>query len=200
MSGIHFLGGAVIFQLSLSIGWVAYAQSQSPIETGTSRTVTRVQVIPVAFMGRGKPGDYVWMRGQPEYRAAYFVFNDNEEQFLAHQKDLTGIDGCAAGGGNAGIRPWQCETPPRASGVPTGNLVEGGYQILTPHVKEIIDQAVERIKSDVSYYGFEQVVYSSCVKGSSQNCTLDDDLGTGIFHPSEEVRGYIVRELKKISQ
>jgi len=63
----------------------------------------------------------------------------------------------------------------------------------------VIDQALMAISSTVRKYGFDKVIYSSCVKGSSPNCTLDDDLGTGIFQPSEEVRYYIVWKLKKIS-
>ena len=112
------------------------------------------------------------------YQRAYFIFNDNEEQFLAHQKDFNGFDGCAPGGGNAAVRSWQCETPPRSSGVPTGSIASGGFQIATPQVKALIDQAITVINVNVRKYEFNIVVYSSCVKGVSSNCTLDDDLGT----------------------
>ena len=162
--------------------------------------MTEVAVIPVVFVGKGKPGDYAWMRNQPGYERAYFVFNDNEEQFLSHQKDPKSVDGCAPGAGNAAARPWQCETPPRAGGVPTGAGADGGYQALTPQVKAIIDRAIASIKADVRQYGFDKVVYSTCTKGSSPNCTLDDDLGTGTFHPTEDVRSYIVSKLWNISK
>src|SRR5271155_5501958 len=116
------------------------------------------------------------MRKQPRYERTYFIFNDNEEQFLAHQKDPTGAEGCAPGGGNAAVRSWQCETPPRSAGIPTGTIASGGFQVLTPHVTEVIDQAFTAIDSAIRKFGFDKVVYSSCVKGSSPNCTFDDDL------------------------
>lgn len=183
--------------LGLSVGLLscgAYAQER--IETGAP---TKVRVIPVVFSGKGQPGDYEWMRNQPGYERAYFIFNDNEEQFLAHQKDPNGAEGCAPGGGNAAARPWQCETPPRSAGVPTGTDASGGFQALTPDAKAVIDQAVTVIDANVRKYGFGKVVYSSCIKGSLPSCTLDDDLGTGIFQPSEAVRKYIVSQLKNIS-
>ena len=51
--------------------------------------------------------------------------------------------GCAPGGGNAIIRPYQCKTPPRAAGIPTGP----NYDSLTPEVKQIIDEAIATITS-----------------------------------------------------
>ena len=62
---------------------------------------------------------------QPEYADALFVFNDNEGEFRAHQGHAPGARRCHAGGGNAVIRPYQCEDPPRAAGIPTGD--HGGY-------------------------------------------------------------------------
>ena len=155
----------------------------------------KIEVIPVVYKA-GAYGDFMWMRKQPGYENAYFVFNDNEEQFLAHEKDPESAAGCAAGGGNAAIRPWRCEKPPRAGGVPTG--VSGhGYQALTPEVRAIIDRAVARIKSDVTHYNFSRVFYS-CRKGDDGACAEDGDLGTGIFNVDKEVRGYIVSKLKSI--
>src|SRR5229473_2159509 len=71
-------------------------------------------------------GDFGWMRSQTEYVDALFIFNDNEEQFLAHVSNPSDRSdfACGAGGGNARIRPWQCETIPRSAGVPTGKLSE----------------------------------------------------------------------------
>jgi hypothetical protein len=179
-----------------SLGSGIHAQE----ELATSATpTTDVQLIPVVFSGTGQSGDYAWMRNQPGYERAYFIFNDNEEQFLAHQRDPNGAEGCAAGGGNAAARPWQCESPPRSGGVPTGTNASGGFQVLTPQAKAVIDQAFTMIEANVRNYGFDKVVYSSCIKGGSPNCTLDDDLGTGIFRPSEDVRKYIIWKLKNIS-
>ncbi len=186
-------GFAICLLFAESLGCGAYAQEQI-----TKGAPTKVQVIPIVFSGKGKLGDYLWMRNQPGFERAYFVFNDNEEQFFIHQTDPNNVDGCAPGGGNGAARPFQCETPPRAVGVPTGTLAKGGYQTLTPQVKAIIDQAVAVIRADVQRNGFDKVIYSTCLKGGSPNCTLDDDLGTGIFAPSEEVRRYIVSSLKNI--
>ena len=185
----------LLWLLIESLGRGAQAQDQ----TATGAAI-KVEVIPVVFSGKGKPGDYAWMRSQSGYERAFFVFNDNEEQFLAHQENPNGAEGCAPGGGNAAVRPWQCETPPRSAGVPTGTDANGGYQDLTPTVKAIIDRAVAVIEYRVRQYSFDAIIYSTCIKRSSLNCTLDDDLGTGIFAPGEDVRRYIVSRLKSVAQ
>jgi hypothetical protein len=187
----------LVFCLVASSGWAIHAGAHSG-SLSPEVVAIKVTVIPVVFLGKGKSGDYSWMRKQAGYERAYFVFNDNERQFLAHQEDPNSVEGCSPGGGNGAARPWQCETPPRAGGVPTGTDTNGGYPALTPEVKAIIDRAVAAIKSNVNKYSFDKVIYSTCLKGSSPNCTLDDDLGTGIFAPSEDVRGYIVTTLKNI--
>jgi hypothetical protein len=69
---------------------------------------------------------------------------------------------------NAAIRPWQCETPPRSTGVPTGTLAKGGYADLTPEVKTVIDEAIAIIRQDVDRFRFKRVFFSSCEKGSTQ--------------------------------
>jgi hypothetical protein len=145
-------------------------------------------------------GDFGWMRGQPEYTNDFYVFNDNKEQATAHWKNPADPYGCAPGGGNAIIRPWQCETPPRAGGVPTGSLRDGGFKSLAPEVKELINEAISRIEAQVKAQGVARVYYSSCAKGVKPNCTLDDDLGTEIFQTSEEVRMYIVQRLKGLGR
>src|ERR1700683_276792 len=107
------------------------ADAEEPTKTAPEVSVApRVHVIPVVFDGKGEQGDYAWMRDRVGYEHTYFVFNDNEVQFLAHQEFPTGIEGCEAGGGNAAARPWQCETPPRSGGVPTGSGADDGYQAL----------------------------------------------------------------------
>jgi hypothetical protein len=72
------------------------------------------------FNGTGKDGDFGWMILQDQYRDVLFIFNDNVKQFTAHQNDSLDPEGCSPGGGNAIIRPYQCLTPPRAAGIPTG--------------------------------------------------------------------------------
>jgi hypothetical protein len=174
----------------------AYAQEQTGASSEKS-DAPEMKIIGVVFSGEGKAGDFAWMRNQSGYERAFFVFNDNEQQFIAHQKDPKSPEGCSPGGGNASARPWQCEIPPRASGIPTGTNADGGYRLLTPHVKAIIDQAVETIETAMRQYGFDTLIYSSCIRGSSPNCTMEDDLGTGIFQPSPDVRRYIVLQLRK---
>jgi len=53
-----------------------------------------MQVIGSIFAGSSKTGDFGWMIEQPEYGDSLFIFNDNEEQFLA-----TGIPTGAKGRG-----------------------------------------------------------------------------------------------------
>jgi hypothetical protein len=159
-----------------------------------------VTVIASFFVRENSPGDFRWMRQRPEYDRALFIFNDNEEDFLSYLNNPNDKNGrgCAAGGGNARIRPWQCELPPRSAGIPTGTLRDGGYRKLDAHVKLAIDRAIEVIDSRVKQHNFDKVFFSSCRRGSSAFCTLDDDLGTSIFSPAEEVRKYIVQKLRAL--
>jgi hypothetical protein len=69
-----------------------------------------------------------------DYADALFVFNDNEEQFRAHRQDPGDPRGCARGGGNAAIRPYQCAEQVRAAGIPTG-VDRAGYPQLTDSVR-----------------------------------------------------------------
>ena len=102
------------------------------------------------------------------------------------------------GGGNATIRAWQCETPPRSAGIPTGTVAKGGYATLTPEIKANIDQALDIIRLDIDRFHFKRVFFSSCEKGSTPSCTLDEDLGSSIFIIPTPVRAYIVTQLKSL--
>lgn len=136
---------------------------------------------PSVFVGGGKEGDFSWMIERPEYDKALFVFNDNESQFQAF------MDGISVGGGNAVIRPYQ-GAGARAAGVPTGP----GYDALTRENKAIIDRALARIRALISSGRYTTLVYSA-----------DEDdpslLGHGIFDVGDDVRRYIVAELKAIA-
>jgi hypothetical protein len=104
-----------------------------------------MRVIGFVFSGRGQDGDFSWMIEQDRYKDALFIFNDNEGQYKEHRDnpgDLTG-PGCQPGGGNAVIRPYQCSTPPRAAGIPTGP----NYDHVTPDVKHTIDDAIAAINA-----------------------------------------------------
>ncbi len=147
----------------------------------------KLKVTPSVYEKGGEDGDFDWMIIQPKYIDTFFIFNDNETQFREHQDGKPG--GCDAGGGNAGIRPYQCITPPKAGGIPTGDNGVG-YPALTPEIKGVIDEAVAKIKSVLDANQYTQVIYSSDGKGG---------LGTNIFTPSADVTQYIIDEIKSLS-
>src|SRR6056300_720421 len=117
------------------------------------------------------------MINRPEYKNALFIFNDNEDQFLD--------ESCSAGGGNSIIRPYQCEDPPRATGISTGIYRKNsgqnpGYTDLNDgNAKKVIDQGINKIKKLISSYKYDKIIYSSDGKSS---------LGTGIFKVGDDVK------------
>ena len=152
-----------------------------------------VKVIGLEFQGGHQIGDFAWMLKQDKYKNAFFIFNDNQSQFLAHQADPKDQTGCAVGGGNAIIRPYQCESPPRAGGIPTGEygITDGpGYPALNETVKGYIDQALASIKTAVDANGYDTVYYSGDGSGG---------LGHGIFNPCEDVKAYIVKGIESLA-
>jgi hypothetical protein len=48
---------------------------------------TNVKVVPSVFSGAGEVGDFGWMIKQHSWDDALFIFNDNEEEFLAYQNN-----------------------------------------------------------------------------------------------------------------
>lgn len=149
-----------------------------------------VTVHPSVFTSHNQPGDFGYMLMQEEYASAFFIFNDNEEEFLAYQGNQgTSGPGCHAGGGNAGIRPWQCATPPRAGGIPTGAHGQG-YTALISEVQGHIDTAVAFIAARIAEHGFTEVYYSSDGHGG---------LGTGIFEVDPAVKAYIVKQIEGLA-
>lgn len=152
-------------------------------------TDSSIKVIGSVFRGAGKDGDFGWMIDQPQYARAFFIFNDNETQWAAHRADPDGTQGCAPGGGNAVIRPYQCRTPPRALGIPTGDNGVG-YPALTDHVRTVIDEAVASIAQAVAGTGDTTVYYSSDGHGG---------LGTGIFDPAPDVTAYILTGIESLA-
>lgn len=148
---------------------------------------------PSVFSHGGAEGDFNWMLKQPQWKDSLFIFNDNEaqsEEFLA-QVAGSNIDpssnACQAGGGNAVIRPYQCQTPPRAAGVPTGP----GYETLTPHAQSQIDNATAWIGTLLGSGRYTEVIYSA----SSNDPTV---LGHGIFRVGDDVLRYIPAQLQRI--
>ncbi len=147
-----------------------------------------MKVIGSIFVGGGRDGDFNLMITQGQYQDALFIFNDNEQQYQEHRDkpgDPTGT-GCVSGGGNAVIRPYQCQSPPRAAGIPTGP----NYNTLTPAVKQIIDEAIATIKSIAVKEGYNRIIYSAK--------SINGDLGTAIFHVGDDVKNYIVDRLKSL--
>jgi hypothetical protein len=134
-----------------------------------------VEVVGVVFQAPNRPGDFGWMRRQPEWADALFVFNDNESQFRAFREGRP--DGCSPGGGNARIRPWRCEDPPRAAGIPTGD--GGGYLSLDTHVEAVLEEAFGVMRELLATGRYSKVVYSAE--------TPDGLLGTSIFRPGPDV-------------
>lgn len=149
-----------------------------------------MQVVGSVFAGRGQPGDFGWMLDQPEYARTLFIFNDNEEQFRAYRADPTSRDGCAPGGGNAAIRPFRGQDPPRAAGIPTG-AHGAGYDRLTPGVRGVIDDAIGVVRDLLATGRYDQVVYSAAGP--------DGALGSGIFTIGDDVKAHIVAELRKLA-
>jgi hypothetical protein len=148
-----------------------------------------VRIVGSVFRGRGRPGDFAWMIEQPDWADALFVFNDNEEQFRAYQRDPADPRACTRGGGNASIRPYRCAKPVRAAGVPTG-VGGAGYRALTEAVRDVIDDAVSVVRAVAESEGYQRIVYSAA-DGSG-------GLGTGIFEVGDDVKAYIVEQLRRL--
>ena len=108
----------------------------------------------MVFTGRSEvtddnqEGDFRWMIEHPEYADALFIFNDNQSQFYEHQESQGTDHRCFPGGGNATIRPYQCQKPPRATGIPTGEF--GGYNELDESSRTAIDDAIAHLDSLLS--------------------------------------------------
>lgn len=141
-----------------------------------------VKLVPAVFHGVGAEGDFGWMLGQPHYSKALFVFNDNQQQFEAFHF------GTQAGGGNAAVRPYQVGAP-RAAGVATGP----GYLKLDPATNQkVIDAGVKHIETLLATGAYDTLVYSA-----------DEDdpdmVGIKIFKVGDDVRRYIVAQLKRVA-
>ena len=151
-----------------------------------------IEVLPLVFTGANKLGDFYWMIERPEYNDVLFLFNDNEEQFLAFINSVgqanKPMGACSVGGGNAIIRPYQCQNPPRAAGIPTGDN-NGGYQSLT-RSQQYIDAAILYIRQLLETGNYRRVAYSAAPDGT---------LGTAIFSPSKQVKDYILTQIRSLS-
>ena len=145
------------------------------------------------FLRGGTEGDFGWMIEQPRWQYSLFIFNDNESQSRAFLAQVSSghirpsSSACQAGGGNAVIRPYQCQTPPRAAGVPTGP----GYASLTDHARSCIDEAIAHVVVLLgSNAELTEVVYSA----SRHDPRM---LGHGIFDVGDDVLRYVPAELER---
>ncbi len=153
-----------------------------------------IVLTPTVFSHGGTNGDFGWMIDQPRWRNALFIFNDYESQSQAFLAQVASghiepsSNACQAGGGNAVIRPYQCQAPRRAAGVPTGP----GYVSLTDHAKKQIDNAIAYVgKLLASGKALTEVVYSASKDDPSV-------LGHGIFDVGDDVLRYIPAELRRV--
>ena len=149
-----------------------------------------IEIVPSVFREPGQFGDFRWMLDQPEFNDALFVFNDNQEQYEAFRDDPHSEAGRAAGGGNAIIRPWQCENPPRSVGIPTG-ANRRGYGALTREVQVVLDEALARLEKVIQIGSYRRLFYSAAEDGG---------LGTGIFQVDESVKNYILAGLHRLGE
>jgi hypothetical protein len=163
----------------------------APESEPTEESLPAIRVIGSIYQGADQVGDFRWMIEQPEYDDVLFIFNDNEEQFWAHHDNPDSHAGCARGGGNAAIRPYQCQSPPRAAGIPTGAAGEG-YARLTPQTQQVIDEALASIRALLATGRYRWVIYSADKSGQG--------LGTGIFQVGESVKAYIVEQLQRLAE
>jgi hypothetical protein len=152
-----------------------------------------VKVIKSKFDGANKEGDFAWMIEQPQYARTLFIFNDNEGEFYAHFKG--GNHTCSKGGGNAGIRPYQCKPHEQATGIPTGSYLEArhskGYKTLDEHVKKVLADAFAQLESLLKTGRFDSVAFS---------WNDETKLGGYIFNADQAVRDYIVENIFAIAE
>ena len=138
-----------------------------------------IKLIGVKFTKPNQFGDFNWMCHQNEYSDSLFIFNDNEEYHNT----------CNGGAGNAIMRKYNKYSKldkPKSAGIPTGTLEYGGYQSLSNHSINQINNAFDEIIKLINIYKYKKIYYSS---------ELDGKLGTSIFNVSDNVVKYITHRL-----
>lgn len=161
---------------------------KSRVGTAVSYSADMINVIKSKFEGPRTEGDFSWMLKQPHHEQTLFLFNDNEEEFYQHFQG--GKHTCSSGGGNAAIRPYQCDDTPRALGIPTGSYSPGvhykGYSALDNHVLKVLNDAFSQIDSLLASRRFTSLAFS---------WSDETKLGGKIFHTAQDVRNYIVDQI-----
>lgn len=152
-----------------------------------------IEVIRSVFTRNGCEGDFSWMIEQPHHARTLFIFNDNEEEFFAHLSNRPHT--CSPGGGNAAIRPYQCQAEPRAVGIPTGTYDRGphfkGYSSLDDHVLRVVGDAISQIDSLLATGRFDALAFS---------WSDETKLGGKIFNTAQVVRDYIVDRIIEVAE
>ena len=101
---------------------------------------------------------------------------------------------CSAGGGNAAIRPYQCEPHWQAAGVPTGSFKAGphhmGYSSLDTQVTTAITHAISQIDALLATGRFDTLAFSY---------DPVTKLGGRIFSTAQIVRDYIYDQLVTVA-
>lgn len=147
-----------------------------------------INVIKSSFNGSGREGDFSWMIRQPSHERTLFLFNDNEEEFYDHFRG--GDHRCRAGGGNAAIRPFQCDPDPKALGIPTGSYTQGphykGYSSLDDHVRRVLMDAFGQLDSLLATGRFDALAFS---------WSEETKLGGKLFNTAQPVRDHIVEHI-----
>ena len=147
-----------------------------------------ITIVRSVFVASGREGDFSWMITQPDHARTLFVFNDNEVQFIEHIDGDAMAHRCWPGGGNAAIRPYQCQKTPQAVGIPTG--LNDGYSALTTEARAVIDRALGVLAELLATGRYDRVIYSWDADRNT--------LGTGIFRVSRDVLDYIVNGIDAI--
>ena len=136
-------------------------------------------VVPSVFSKRNQEGDFKWMIEQYKYDDCLFIFNENIEWY---EKSF-------ASQGNACIRNYNqfgIYDPPRAMGVITGTLKNGGFTSLDEKTKKYINYSIDEIKKVIKKYKYKKVYYSA---------EEDGLIGTSIFKVDATVIQYITDKL-----
>lgn len=152
-----------------------------------------IKLTPTVFTSLNQVGDFNWMLRDVQWKNTLFIFNDNVSQsdlFLS-QASNNNIDtlssACTPGKGNGIIRPFQCVTPPRAIGIPTGP----GFKNLDSNTKTLIDKSIIYLGKMLLTGNYDEVIYSA------QDLKNPMVLGHGTFIVPNDVLQYIPAEIKK---
>lgn len=142
-----------------------------------------IDVVGIKYKYSNTYGDFYWMCNQHKYNNSLFIFSDNEEYHYT----------CKNGLGNASIRIYNKYSfidIPKSAGIPTGTLMEGGYNDFNDHVKKMIDYSFDDIVELIQKHGYKTLYYSS---------ELDGKLGTSIFKVNSTVINYITSKIHSLT-